>query len=82
MHSYKLSRRSFGRNETDRHCTDIDDNLLGRVRILGCNMGLRLRYWHSHLDYFPGNWGGGWGFAVKELGEKVSTNILKEMQRR
>ena len=80
MHSHKLSRRSFWRNVTDRHYTDIVDNLFGRVRILGCNMGLRLRYWHSHLDYFPGNWGR--GVAVKKLDEKVSTNILKEMQRR
>jgi hypothetical protein len=46
----------------------------------GCNMGLRLRYWHSRLDYFPDNVAGEGSSHKKKV--KVITKILKEMQRR
>jgi len=38
--------------------------MLERLRLLGCNMGLRIRYLHSQLDYFLDNLG---GFPVKKM---------------
>ena len=36
---------------------EIVENMLGKLRVLGCNMSLKLYFLHSHLDYFPGNLG-------------------------
>jgi len=58
-----------------------------RLRLRGCNVGLRLRYWHSHLNYLPDNMVKvGEGFPVeKEKVEKYHQGFesdAKEMQGR
>jgi len=57
------------------HFEDIVANMLDRQRLLGYNMGLRLRYLHSHLGYFQENW----GFPVKK--SKLSPRVWKRRKR-
>ena len=50
--SYTKKSRRILRNVTDHHYKGFIENMLERLRVLGCVMGLRLHYLHSQFDYF------------------------------
>jgi hypothetical protein len=50
--------------------------MLEKLRVLGCNMSLKLLFLHSHLDYFPHNLGA----FCEEQGKRFHRD-LKEMER-
>jgi len=55
----------------------IVENMLGKLRVLGCNMSWKLLFLHSLLEYCPDNL----GTSSEEYGERFYQN-LKEMERR
>ncbi|GFX88832.1 uncharacterized protein TNCV_2575391 [Trichonephila clavipes] len=76
--SFKLFVTGFLGNKKDPdYKALVAEILLQNYKILGCNMGVKVHFLHSHLDYFPGNHG-----AVREeQGERFHQDI-KEMERR
>jgi len=52
------------------------ENVFGRLRLLGCNVGLRLRYSNSHLNYLPEDLVVG-KFPVGKKKVKIIIEILK-----
>jgi hypothetical protein len=63
-------------NVTDPHYKDSVKNMLEKLRVLGCNMSLKLHFLHSCLDYFSDNL----GVFSEEQGERFHQD-LKEMER-
>jgi hypothetical protein len=61
----------------DPRYKEIVENTLGKVRVLGCNMSLKLHFLHSHPECFPDNLG---TFSEKQ-GERFYQDV-KEMERR
>jgi hypothetical protein len=61
----------------DPRYKEIVENMLGKLRVLGCNMSWKLLFLHSHLEYFPENL----GTFSEEQGERFCQD-LKEMERR
>ncbi|GBL79666.1 hypothetical protein AVEN_18208-1 [Araneus ventricosus] len=51
--------------------------MLANLKILGCNMSLKVHFRHSYLDYFPENV----DVVSEKQGEKFHQD-LKEMERR
>jgi len=51
--------------------------MLDKLRVLGCNMSLKLHFLHLHLDDCPDNFG-----AFSEEQVERSHQGLKEMERR
>jgi hypothetical protein len=51
--------------------------MLEKLRVLGCNMSLKLHFLYSHLGFFPYNL---WAFS-EEQGKRFHL-VLKEMERR
>ena len=48
------------------NCQDVVQDLSTSYKAMGCNMGLKIHFLESHLDFFPDN-----------LGE-VSENMVKD----
>ena len=52
-------------------------NLLQDFQMIGCNMSVKVHFWHSHVDYFPDNLG-----AVSEGQEERFHQDIKTMEER
>lgn len=75
--SFKEVATKFLGNFRDPTYETIVENMLEKLRILGCNMSIKLHFLFSHLDYFPENLGD----YSEEQGERFHQDI-KEMERR
>jgi len=53
-------------NKKESNYKFIVDNMLQKYMILGCNMSLKVHFLHSHLNYFPYNFGA----VSEEQGER------------
>ncbi|GFW51876.1 uncharacterized protein TNCV_1188072 [Trichonephila clavipes] len=75
--SFKLFVTGFLGNKKDPNYKALVAELLQNYKILGCNMSVKVHFLHSHLDYFPENF----GTVSEEQGERFHQDI-KEMERR
>jgi len=55
--SFKYIVKGFLGNRRARNYEELVNNLLQSYQKLGCNMSLKIRFFHSHLDFFPENSG-------------------------
>ncbi|GFV35889.1 uncharacterized protein TNCV_2866481 [Trichonephila clavipes] len=73
--SFKLVTGFLG-NKKDPNYKALVAELLQNYKILGCNMSVKVHFFHSHLDYFPENLG-----AVREEHGESFHQDIKEMER-
>ncbi|KMQ83920.1 hypothetical protein RF55_18789 [Lasius niger] len=75
--SFKKMIKDFLGNVKKKNYKAFVTNMLNHFKNLGCNMSLKLHFLHSHLDFFPDNFGD----VSKEQGERFYQDI-KKMERR
>jgi hypothetical protein len=49
--------KKFLGNVKDHHYKEIVEDMLEKLRVLGCNKSLKFHFLHSHLGYFTDNLG-------------------------
>ena len=55
--SFVLAVKNFLGNYKAENYGEIVNNMINNFRDLGCNMSVKVHYFHSHLDYFLKNLG-------------------------
>ena len=55
--NFKLVVKGFLGNRRAQNNEELVNNLLQSYQKLGCKMSLKIRFLHSHLDFFPENCG-------------------------
>jgi hypothetical protein len=55
LNAFTEVAKKFLGDVKDPRYKEIVENMLGKLKVLGCNMSLKLHFLHSHLDYFPDN---------------------------
>jgi hypothetical protein len=55
--SFKFVVKGFLGNTRAENYEELVNNLLQSYQNLGCNMSLKIHFFHSHLDFFPENCG-------------------------
>jgi hypothetical protein len=58
-------------NRRAQNYEELVNNLLQSYQKLGCNMSLKIHFLHSHLDFFPENYGA----VTDEHGEHFHQDI-------
>jgi len=58
-------------NRTAQNCEELVNNLLQSYQKLGCNKSLKILFLHSHLGFFPENYGA----VSDEHGERFHQDI-------
>ena len=75
--SFKRVVENFLRNEKDPNYKVIVADMLEKLRLLGCNMSIKLHFLHAHIEFFPENLGA----VSEEHGERFHQDI-KDMEKR
>ena len=75
--SFKEVVKKFLGNKRDNNYKMIVANLVNNLKLLGCNMSLKVHFLDSHLDSFPENLGD----YSEEQGERFHQDIA-EMEKR
>ena len=75
--SFKTLSTNFLGNKKSENYKEVVSNLLSKYHALGCHMSLKIHFLHSHLDFFPSNFGD----VSDEHGERFHQDI-SEMEKR
>ena len=63
--------QNFLGNHKSENYFQLVNDMLSNLKLLGCNMSIKLHYLHSHLDRFPENLGN----YSEEQGERFHQDI-------
>jgi len=75
--SFKFVVKGFVGNRRAQNCEEIVNNLLQSYQKLGCNMSLKIHFLHSHLDFFPEDYG-----AVSDEQRECFHHDISSMEKR
>jgi hypothetical protein len=75
--TFRSVTENFLGNNKDPNYKNIAETLLENFKMLGCKMGVKVHFLHSHIEYFPENL----GHFSEEQGERFHQDI-KEMEER
>ena len=53
--NFKRVVEDFLGNKKDPNYKVIIADMLENLRLLGCNMSIKLHFWHAHIEFFPEN---------------------------
>jgi len=71
LDSFKFVVKGFLGNRRAQNYEELVNNLSQSYQKLGCNMSLKIHFLHSHLDFFPQNYGA----VSDEHGERFHQDI-------
>lgn len=75
--SFKCVVENFLGNKKDPNYKIIVADMLEKLRLLGCNMSIKIHFLHAHIEFFPENLGA----VSEEHGERFHQDI-KDMEKR